>query len=101
METGIHRLKYIPFLFASNFCRYVLVLSGIESIFFRIACMVLCFGSGVNENRVDKHTDALVLAEQFLHSIKTLSVSHAALPKSRLAVHKNLEGDTAGTADPN
>jgi len=36
-----------------------------------------------------------------LHSVKAISVSHAAPPLSRVEVHKELGGDTARTADPN
>jgi len=42
----------------------------------------------------------LAIAEQCLHSVKAFSASHAALPASRLGVHKRLGGDTDGTADP-
>jgi len=43
----------------------------------------------------------LVIAEQFLHSVKAFSASHPLSPARRLGVHKKLGGDTAGTADPN
>ena len=52
------------------------------------------------QNSVD-NKDVLVIAEQWLHSIKAFYFSHAAPPVSQLGVHKKLGGDTAGTADPN
>lgn len=50
-----------------------------------------------DENR---HTDALFIAEQCLHSVKVFSASPTALPVSGLGVHKRLRGETAGRDDP-
>jgi len=45
--------------------------------------------------------DVFVIAEQCLHRVKVSSASDTAPPASTLGVHKELGGDTAGTADPN
>jgi len=41
-----------------------------------------------------------VIAEQCLHRVKAFSAAHITPPVSRLSMHKELGGDTAGTADP-
>ena len=43
----------------------------------------------------------LAIAEQRLRGVRGCSAPHPALPASRLGVHKELGGGTAGTADPN
>jgi len=47
-----------------------------------------------------KHTHALVIAEQCLHSARVFPASHSGPLLSRLGVHKKLGGEIAGTADP-
>ena len=52
------------------------------------------------ENHVDNTLMVLVVAKQCLYQVKDFSASHAQ-PARRLEGHKELGGDTAGTADPN
>ena len=57
----------------------VLLSSGTELIFCIVFGMMLCFevlASGKEQCR--QHTDALVVAEQWLHKAKDISVSHPA-----------------------
>ena len=77
----------------------MLVLAGIELIFFTVASMGLCFGFVLETGLIIQ--GCLVIAEQCLHRVKAFSASHPTPPASRLGVHKKLGGDTAGTADPN
>ena len=59
------------------------------------------------ENSVDNiemfllYRGVFVTAEQCFHRVKAFSAPHTTLPVSGLGVHKELGGDTAGTADPN
>jgi len=77
----------------------VLSLAGTELIFFIEASIVLRFGF-VSKTVLTTHQFSAT-AEQCLHSVKVISVSHAAAPARRLGVHRGLGGDTARTADPN
>ena len=80
----------------------MLVLAGIELIFFIVASMGLCFGFVLKTVLIlIIQGDVFVTTEQCLHSIKPFPASHPTPPVSNLGVHKNLGGDTAGTADPN
>jgi len=70
-----------------------------DLIFLTAACKVPCFGFVTK--KVSITSGVLVAAEECLHSVKTFSASHTALPASKLWVHKKVGGDTAGTADLN
>jgi len=85
----LSQLKVQLFLWMS-----VMVLGGIELIFFIVACIGLCFGFVVK-------TVWIVCAEQCLHRVKAFSASLTTPPTSRLGMHKTLEEETAGTADLN
>ena len=62
----------------------------------------ICAGNSVdNTERFLLYRDVFVVAEQCLHRAKGFAASHTTPPVSRLGVHKELGGDTAGTADPN
>lgn len=71
----------------------IIVLSGIQLVFFIVAGMVICLWF-VMKSVLVKH-QCLVVAEQCLHRAKDFSVSHAALPTRRLGMHKKLGGVTA------
>ena len=83
----------------------MLILAGIESIFFTAAGMGLCFGFVLETVLIIVGfvfvIAVFVIAEQCLHSLRAFSASHSTPPVSRLGVHKELEGDKAGMADPN
>jgi len=72
----------------------MLVLAGVELIFFIAVSLRLCFGFVLKTLWVMRRC-----AEQCLHGV--LCASHTAPPVSRLGMQKKLGGDTAGTADPN
>ena len=78
----------------------MLVLAGIELMFFIVASMGLCFGF-VLEAVLITQRDVSVTAEQPLPRAKAFSAPHPTPPARRLGGHKELAGDTAGTADPN
>ena len=78
----------------------MLVLSEVELIFFTVASMGLHFGF-VLETVLTIQGCFIFTAEQRLHRAKAFSASHPTPQASRLGVHKELGGDTAGTADPN
>lgn len=71
---------------------YVLVLAGIDLIFFAKACMLLCFGFLF---WIWTLMFQLLLSSTYI----AFCVSHAVLLVSRLGVHRYLRGDTARTAD--
>ena len=77
----------------------VLVLAGVELIFFIVADMGLCFGFVLKTVLITR--DVSVPAEQCLHRAKAFAAPHPTQPARRLGGHKKLGGDTAGTADPN
>ena len=70
------------------------VLAGRELIFFIVAGIRLCFG--VVMKTVLVHTNVLVIAEQSLHTLKACSVSHTALPVSRLGMVRSWVGTQTG-----
>ena len=71
----------------------VLILAGIELIFFIVASRGLCFGFVLKT--------VLITQRCFHHCwAKAFSASHPTPPARRLGVHKKLGRDTAGTADP-
>ena len=73
----------------------VLVLAGIELIFFTVGAMVwICTGNSVD------NAGMFLLLLSSAYTVKALSAPHPTPPASRLGVHKKLGGDTAGTADP-
>ena len=74
-------------------------MAGIDLIFFIVACMGLQFGFMLKTVLITQ--GCFSYAEQSLHRVKAFSASHPTPPARRLGVHKELGGDTAGTADPN
>lgn len=76
----------------------VMVLAGVELIFFIEAYIMLCVGLWYNS--VNK-TVIVVAAEQCLHGAKNIPASRAALPASRLQMCRKLGEDRSRTADPN
>ena len=77
----------------------VLVLAGIELIFFIVASMGLVWVCA--ENSVDNTGMFWLLLSPALPRAKGFSAPHPTPPARRLGGHKELGGDTAGTADPN
>ena len=77
----------------------MLVLAGIELIFFIIARMGLCFGFVLKTVLMFSGTFLLLLSSAYTESRPSLLLT--APPARRLGMHKKLGGDTAGTADPN
>ena len=77
----------------------VLVLAGIELIFFVVACMGLCFGFVLQTVLMIQGCFSYCWAVLTQHQGLFCFSPHS--PASRLGVHKKLWGDTAGTADPN
>ena len=76
----------------------VLVLAGVELVFFTLAIMGLCFEFVLKTVLVTQ--GCLVPAEQCSHRAKASSAPHPTPPASWLGVHRELGGGTAGTADP-
>lgn len=70
----------------------MLILAGLELIFFTVASTGLCFGLAGN-------IDVFIIPELGLHRSKALSAPHPSPPARRVRVHKELGGDPAGTAD--
>jgi len=70
----------------------VLVLAGIEIIFFIVSSMGSCFGFVLKTVSMTQGC--------FCHyQVKAFSAPHTTPPASGLGVHKKLGGDTAGTTD--
>lgn len=63
--------------------------------------MLQCYGLDMFLKTYWEHTDFPPIAEQHLHSIEAVSVSHSAPLVKSLKGLKKLGGDTAETADPN
>lgn len=74
----------------------MLVLSGIEIIFFIVASMGLCCWF-VLETVDNAEMFLLLLSSAYT----VFSTSYTILPISRLGMYKKLGGDTVGTADSN
>lgn len=68
------------------------VSAGVESIFFTMAGVGLCFGFVLN---------TVMIIEQSLDRANAFSAVHAAMLVRRLEVLEMLGGDTARTRDPN
>jgi len=61
-----------------------------ELVFLTAAHMVLCFGFVTKS--YGECTSILDVAEQYLHSIKTVSFSHSVPAASQLGIHTDWEG---------
>jgi len=72
----------------------VLVLAGIESIFFIVADMGLCFGFLLKTVLITQ--GSFSTAEQCLHRVKTFSAPHTTPPASRLGDTRSWEGTQLG-----
>ena len=77
----------------------VLVSAGIVLIFFTVASMRLRFGFVLKTVLIIQGCFLLLLSSAY--TVKAFPAPHTTPPVSRLGVHKELGGDTAGTADPN
>lgn len=84
----------IPAFYRKHFWNFqvVLVLAGIESIFFTVVIMGLCFGFVLKTVLI---IDVSAIAELCLHNIKAACASCTAPLGRRLGVHKEFGGATA------
>lgn len=80
----------------------MLVLAGIETIFFIVSGMGLCFGFGL-KTALTIEMFLLIVSNAYTESrpfFPSLPFSPSSTVR-RVGVHKHLGGDTAGAVDPN
>lgn len=78
---------------------FVLILAGINLIFFVMASMGPCLAFLLDTMLIIQ--GYLIIPEQYLHNLKDFSETSQPIPPARkLGVQKKLWGDTDGVADP-
>ena len=81
-----------------NHLGIVLVLAGIELIFFMVASMGLCFGFVLKTVLIIQ--GYFSYSEQCLHRVKVFSASHPTPPARRLGGTRSWEGTQLGQLTP-
>ena len=79
----------------------MLVLAGVEFIFFIVASIGLCFGFVLEAVVIDNTGMFSLLLSSAYTELRPFLLLTPPHQRAGWGVHKKLGGDTAGTADPN